>query len=80
MASSGRLSERLSESEDQNFLALGFDSEGYVPAEAKKLLHAWAKLNKEDNDLTKGNMSLMLFKWRTELAFVRPLLYAVQDA
>ena len=29
-------------SEDQHFLALGFESEGYVPAEAKKLLHAWA--------------------------------------
>jgi hypothetical protein len=30
-------------SEDQHFLALGFESEGYVPEEAKKLLHAWAK-------------------------------------
>ena len=35
-------------SEDQHFLALGFESEGYVPAEAKKLLHAWAKQHKED--------------------------------
>ena len=58
-------------SQDQHFLALGFESEGYVPEEAKKLLHAWAKLYKEDNDLTNGDMSLMLFKWTTELAFIR---------
>ena len=58
-------------SQDQHFLALGFESEGYVPEEAKKLLHAWAKLHKEDNDLTNGDMSLMLFKWTTELAFIR---------
>ena len=58
-------------SEDQHFLALGFESEGYVPEEAKKLLHAWAKQHKEDNDLTNGDMSLMLFKWTTELAFIR---------
>jgi hypothetical protein len=58
-------------SEDQHFLALGFESEGYVPEEAKKLLHAWAKLHKEANDLTNGDMSLMLFKWTTELAFIR---------
>lgn len=35
-------------SENQHFLALravGFESEGYVPAETKKLLHAWAKLS-----------------------------------
>jgi len=57
-------------SEDQHFLALGFESEGCVPEEAKKLLHAWAKLHKEDNDLTNGDMSLMLFKWTTELAFI----------
>jgi hypothetical protein len=42
-----------------------------VPAEAKKLLHAWAKLHKEDNDLTNGDISLMLLKWTTELAFIR---------
>ena len=30
-----------------------------MPEEAKKLLHAWAKLHKEDNDLTNGDMSLM---------------------
>ena len=65
MLNSGELSE------DQHFLALGFESEGYVPEEAKKLLHAWAKLHKEDNDLTNGDMSLMLFKWTTELAFIR---------
>ena len=58
-------------SQDQHFLALGFESEGYVPEEAKKLLHAWAKLHKEDNDLTDGDMSLMLFKWTSELAFIR---------
>ena len=40
-------------------------------AKAEKLLHAWAKLHKEDNDLTNGDMSLMLFKWTTELAFIR---------
>ncbi len=57
--------------EDQHFMALGFESEGHLPEEAKKLLHAWAKLHKEDNDLTNGNMSLMLFKWTTELAFIR---------
>ena len=50
---------------------LGFESEGYVPEEAKKSLHAWAKLHKEDNDLTDGDMSLMLFKWTSELAFIR---------
>ena len=65
MLNSGELSE------DQHFLALGFESEGYVPEEAKKLLHAWAKLHKEDNDLTNRDMSLMLFKWTTELAFIR---------
>jgi hypothetical protein len=58
-------------SENQHFLALGFESEGYVPEEAKKLLYAWAKLYKEDKDLTNGDMSLMLFKWTTELAFIR---------
>ena len=63
-------------SEDQHFLALGFESEGFVPEEAKKLLHAWAKLHKEANDLTNGDMSLMLFKWRTELAFIRAKLLA----
>ena len=63
-------------SEDQHFLALGFESEGYVPEEAKKLLHAWAKQHKEDNDLTNGDMSLMLFKWTTELAFIRAKLLA----
>ena len=64
-------------SENQHFLALGFESEGYVPEEAKKLLYAWAKLyNKEDKDLTNGDMSLMLFKWRTELAFIRAKLLA----
>jgi hypothetical protein len=57
--------------EDQHFMALGFESEGHVPEEAKKLLHAWAKLHKEANDLTNGDMSLMLFKWTTELAFIR---------
>ena len=57
-------------SEDQHFLALGFESEGYVPEEAKKLLHAWAKLHKEENDLTNGDMSLMLFKSTTELTFI----------
>ena len=65
MLNSGELSQ------DQHFLALGFESEGYVPEEAKKLLHAWAKLHKEDNDLTNGDMSLMLFTWTTELAFIR---------
>ena len=63
-------------SEDQHFLALGFESEGYVPEEAKKLLHAWAKMHKEDNDLTNGDMSLMLHKWTTELAFIRAKLLA----
>ena len=63
-------------SEDQHFLALGFESEGYVPEEAKKLLHAWAKQHKEDNDLTNGDMSLLLFKWTTELAFIRAKLLA----
>ena len=70
-------------SEDQHFLALGFESEGYVPEEAKKLLHAWAKQHKENNDLrsplvrlTNGDMSLMLFKWTTELAFIRAKLLA----
>jgi len=58
-------------SENQHFLALGFESEGYVPEEAKKLLHAWAKLHKEDKGLTNGDMSLLLFKWTTELAFIR---------
>ena len=58
-------------SEDQYFLALGFESEGYIPVEAEKLLHAWAKLHKEANDLSKGDMSLMLFKWTTELALIR---------
>jgi hypothetical protein len=48
--------------DDQHFLALGFESEGYVPEEAKTLLHAWAKLHKEANDLTNGDMSL---KWTT---------------
>ena len=42
-----------------------------MPEEAKKLLHTWAKLHKEDNDLTNGDMSLMLFKWTTKLAFIR---------
>ena len=42
-----------------------------MPEEANKLLHAWAKQHKEDNDLTNGDMSLMLFKWTTELAFIR---------
>ena len=41
-----------------------------MPEEAKKLLHAWAKLHKEDKDLTNGDMSLMLFKWTTELAYI----------
>ena len=63
-------------SEDQHFLALGLESEGYVPAEAKKLLHTWAKQHMEENDLTKGEMSLMLFKWTTELAFIRAKLLA----
>ena len=52
-------------------LGVGLRVRGYVPEEAKKLLHAWAKLHKEDNDLTNGDMSLMLFKWTTELAFIR---------
>ena len=39
-----------------------------MPEEAKKL---WAKLHKEDNDLTNGDMSLVLFKWTTELASIR---------
>ncbi len=51
-------------------LALGFESEGYVPEEAKEQLHAWAKLHKEANDLTNGDMSLMLHKWTTELAHI----------
>ena len=42
-----------------------------MPEEAKKLLYAWTKLYKEDKDLTNGDMSLMLFKWTTELAFIR---------
>jgi hypothetical protein len=62
--------------DDQHFLALGFESEGYVPEEAKKLLHAWAKLHKEANDLTNGDMSLVLFKWTTELAFIRAKILA----
>ena len=47
-----------------------------MPEEANKLLHAWAKQHKEDNDLTNGDMSLMLFKWTTELAFIRAKLLA----
>jgi hypothetical protein len=29
-----------------------------------------ATWHKEDNDLTNGDVSLMLFKWTTELAFI----------
>ena len=47
-------------SEDQHFLALGFESEGYVSEEAKKLLHAWAKLHKEANDLTNARLATSL--------------------
>ena len=58
-------------SENQYFLPLAFESEGYKAAEVDKLLHAWAKLYKETRDLTNGDMSLLLFKWHSELAFIR---------
>ena len=36
------------------------ESEGYVPEEAKKLLYAWAKMYKEDKDLTNGDMMSLI--------------------
>ena len=36
-----------------------------------KLLHAWGKLYKETHDVSNGDVSMLLFKWHTELAFIR---------
>jgi len=58
-------------SENQHFLPLGFESEGAKAVEVDKLLHAWGKLYKETRDASNGDVSLLLFKWHTELAFIR---------
>ena len=46
-------------------------TDGFMQDEARKLLHAWAKLYAESRGLSKGDVSLMLFRWTTELAFIR---------
>jgi hypothetical protein len=58
-------------SENQYFQALGFESEGHIPQEAKQMLHAWAKLYAESRNLSKADMNFMLQKWLSELAFIR---------
>ena len=35
------------------------------------MLHAWAKLHVETRDLRKAEINLLLFKWTSELAFIR---------
>ena len=58
-------------SENQYFLPLAFESEGAKAEDVGKLLHAWAKLYKDSRDASNGDMRLLLFKWTTELAFIR---------
>jgi hypothetical protein len=58
-------------SENQYFQALGFESEGHIPKEAKQMLHAWAKIYAESRGLSKADMNFMLQKWLSELAFIR---------
>jgi hypothetical protein len=58
-------------SEHQFFQAVAFEADGYKSDEAKHLLHAWAKQHGEDRGLTKAEVNLLLFKWTSELAFIR---------